>query len=75
MTPTQRKHKGIWIYLFGILFAVYISKFNVKGLNMPWREDDFGGGGGQGYGGPSMDEVVLKIQQKMARGSGSIWRL
>jgi membrane protease subunit HflK len=37
---------------------------------MPWRDDDFGGGGGQGYGGPSMDEVVSKIQQKMARWGG-----
>jgi len=44
-------------------------------MDMAWREDDFGAGGGQGYGGPSMDEIVLKIQQKMARGSGYIWRL
>jgi membrane protease subunit HflK len=37
---------------------------------MAWRDDDFVGGGGQGYGGPSMDEVVTKIQQKMARWGG-----
>jgi membrane protease subunit HflK len=42
----------------------------MKGMHMPWRDDDFGGGGGQGYGGPSMDEVVSKIQQKMARWGG-----
>lgn len=39
-------------------------------MHVAWRDDDFGGGGGQGYGGPSMDEVVLKIQQKMARWGG-----
>jgi modulator of FtsH protease HflK len=42
----------------------------MKGVDMPWRDDDFGGGGGQGYSGPSMDEVLSKIQQKMARWGG-----
>ena len=38
---------------------------------MAWRDDELmRGGGGQGYGGPSMDEMVLKIQQKMARWGG-----
>jgi membrane protease subunit HflK len=69
-TPTQRKHEGICLQLFGILFAVVISKYIMKGMHMPWRDDDFGGGGGQGYGGPSMDEVLSKIQQKMARWGG-----
>jgi len=39
-------------------------------MDMAWRDDDFGGSGEQGYGGPSMDEIVLKIQQKMARWGG-----
>lgn len=38
---------------------------------MAWRDDDFGRSGGTDYyGGPSMGEVALKIQQKMARWGG-----
>jgi membrane protease subunit HflK len=43
---------------------------NFKEEKMPWQDDRFGRSGGQGYGGPSMDEVVIKIQQKMARWGG-----
>ncbi len=37
---------------------------------MSWKDDNFGGSGGQSYGGPSMDEIAVKIQQKMARWGG-----
>jgi len=38
---------------------------------MPWKDDEFiRGSEGQGYGGPSMDEIAVKIQQKMARWGG-----
>ncbi|MGQ9648111.1 MAG: FtsH protease activity modulator HflK, partial [Thermodesulfobacteriota bacterium] len=55
--------------VLGILFALYPKKLNRKGIDMAWRDDDFGGGGGQGYG-PSLDEVAIKIQQRMARWGG-----
>src|SRR4030066_1465750 len=38
---------------------------------MPWKNDEFiRGSEGQGYGGPSMDEIATKIQDKMARWGG-----
>src|SRR3972149_8008299 len=37
---------------------------------MSLRNDDFGGSGGQSYGGPSMDEIAVKIQEKIDRWGG-----
>jgi membrane protease subunit HflK len=38
---------------------------------MAWREDDvFRGGGGSGDRGPSVDEIALKIQEKISRFGG-----
>jgi len=40
---------------------------------MRWGEDDFGGGGQRGFGGTPLDELIMKIQEKMARfGGGKI---
>ena len=37
---------------------------------MSWRDDNSGGSGGGDYGGPSMDEIAVKIQEKIARWGG-----
>src|SRR3990170_8909434 len=38
---------------------------------MPWKDDEFiRGSGGQGYGGPSMDDIAVKIQEKLLRWGG-----
>ena len=37
---------------------------------MRWGEDDFGGGGQRGYGGTLLDDLAMKIQEKMARFGG-----
>ena len=37
---------------------------------MAWKEDDFSGSGGQGYGGPSVDDIALKVQEKISRFGG-----
>lgn len=37
---------------------------------MRWGGDDLGGGGQQGYGGNPLEELILKIQEKMARLGG-----
>ena len=37
---------------------------------MAWREDDFGGGGQQGYGGHPLDDLAAKIQERIARFGG-----
>lgn len=37
---------------------------------MAWEDNDFQKGGYRGYSGPSMDEVVTKIQEKMTRWGG-----
>jgi len=37
---------------------------------MAWKDDEFGRGGGLDYGGPSMDEIARKIQEKIARWRG-----
>jgi hypothetical protein len=37
---------------------------------MSWRDDNPGGSGGQSYGGPSMDEIAVKIQEKIVRWGG-----
>jgi len=37
---------------------------------MAWREDDFGGSRRQDYGGPSVDEIALKVQEKISRFGG-----
>jgi hypothetical protein len=55
---------------FFLLSFVHID-FNFKEETMPWKDDEFiRGSEGQGYGGPSMDEIAVKIQQKMARWGG-----
>jgi len=37
---------------------------------MAWEDDDFQKGGYRGYSGPSMEEVVTRIQEKMTRWGG-----
>jgi len=37
---------------------------------MPWGDDSFGGSGQPGYGGPSMGEIALRIQEKISRWGG-----
>jgi membrane protease subunit HflK len=46
--------------------------FNLKGENMSWKDDDefIRGSERQGYGGPSMDEIATKIQDKIVRWGG-----
>lgn len=34
---------------------------------MPWQDDDFSRSGGQGYGGPSMEEMATKVKEKISR--------
>jgi len=37
---------------------------------MAWEDGDFGGVGRQGYGGPSVDELALKVQEKIRHWGG-----
>src|SRR4030067_3748700 len=37
---------------------------------MTWRNDSSGGSGGQGSAGPSMDDIAVKIQEKIVRWGG-----
>ena len=37
---------------------------------MPWGDDSFGGSGQPDYGGPSMGEIALRIQEKISRWGG-----
>lgn len=38
---------------------------------MAWKDDDFiSGSEGQGYGGPSMDEIALRVQERIRRWGG-----
>ena len=37
---------------------------------MSWRDNSSGGSGGQSYGGPSMDDIAVKIQQKLFHWGG-----
>ena len=37
---------------------------------MPWKDDSFGGSMGGDYGGPSLDEISMRIQKKIASWGG-----
>jgi len=49
------------------------SVFFLKGEKMPWQDDDFSRSGGQGYGGPSMEEMAIKVQEKISRWGGKFF--
>ena len=50
---------------FLLILNIY---FNLKGENMPWRDDNFGGGGQRGYGGLSMVRA-WEDRERLMRGA------